>query len=144
MAGPVEAPVRGRAAAASAVVVVSSTSVVVVVSDGSLVGGGASTPVPINVTVTLRPSFESPVSDRMNVDASWWAPTSVGSGLGPRPGVETGIQSASGLRSTRRRSCALAATMIVEALIAMAPIAGGMVMPAQASAPAASGMARML
>jgi hypothetical protein len=45
---------------------------------------------------------------------------------------------------TRRTSCAFAATTIVEALIKMAPTAGGKTTPAQANAPAASGTATTL
>ena len=46
--------------------------------------------------------------------------------------------------ATRRSSWALRATTIVDRLIRTAPTAGGSVMPAQARAPAASGMATML
>jgi hypothetical protein len=49
-----------------------------------------------------------------------------------------------GRRSTRRRSWALRATTMVEALIRTAPRAGARVIPAQASTPAASGTARRL
>jgi class 3 adenylate cyclase len=49
-----------------------------------------------------------------------------------------------GLRSTPRRNWALMATTIVERLISTAAAAGGSDTPAQARAPAASGMARTL
>jgi len=49
-----------------------------------------------------------------------------------------------GLRSTPRRNWALMATTIVERLISTAAAAGGSDKPAQARAPAASGMARTL
>jgi hypothetical protein len=49
-----------------------------------------------------------------------------------------------GRRSTRRSSWALRATTIVDTLINTAAIAGDMAIPAQAKAPAASGMATML
>jgi hypothetical protein len=42
-------------------------------------------------------------------------------------------------RSTRRRSWALRATTMVDRLISTAPTAGGRVMPAEASTPAATG-----
>ncbi len=50
----------------------------------------------------------------------------------------------SGLRSTRRSSCAFSATTIVDRLISTAPAAGESTMPAKASTPAASGTARTL
>ena len=49
-----------------------------------------------------------------------------------------------GLRSSRRRSWALMATITVEALISTAAAAGARTIPAQAKAPAASGMAATL
>lgn len=49
-----------------------------------------------------------------------------------------------GRRSTRRSSCALSATTTVDRLISTAPAAIGNTIPAQASAPAASGMATTL
>ena len=49
-----------------------------------------------------------------------------------------------GVSCTRRRSWALRATTIVDRLISTAPTAGDSVIPAQASAPAASGMASTL
>ena len=51
---------------------------------------------------------------------------------------------ASGLSRTRRSSCALSATTIVDADISTAPTAGLSVNPAQASTPAASGIATTL
>ena len=55
-----------------------------------------------------------------------------------------GSSRAGGRSSTRRRSWALRATTMVETLIRIAARAGGMVMPAQMSAPAAMGIATML
>ena len=55
-----------------------------------------------------------------------------------------GCATLAGLRSSRRSSCALSATTIVERLIRSAPTAGGMVMPHGASTPAASGIASTL
>jgi hypothetical protein len=49
-----------------------------------------------------------------------------------------------GVRRTRRSSWAFAATTIVDTLISTAPIAGLNVIPAQASTPAASGIATTL
>src|SRR4051794_24217844 len=49
-----------------------------------------------------------------------------------------------GLKSRRRRSCALSATTMVETLIRMAPTAGGRMIPMGASTPAARGMASTL
>ena len=49
--------------------------------------------------------------------------------------------SSCGVNFTLRGSCALSATTIVEADISAAPMAGLNVNPAQASTPAASGMA---
>jgi hypothetical protein len=49
-----------------------------------------------------------------------------------------------GLSSSRRRNWALMATMTVEALMRAAAAAGASTIPAQARAPAASGMARTL
>jgi hypothetical protein len=49
-----------------------------------------------------------------------------------------------GRRSTRRRSWALRATTMVEALISTAPTAGARVTPAQARTPAATGTASRL
>ena len=49
-----------------------------------------------------------------------------------------------GRRSIRRSSSALKATTIVDADMSSAPAAGGIVIPAQASAPPASGMAATL
>jgi len=65
--------------------------------------------------------------------------------LHPRPTLTHG-QAASGwgVRSTRRRVWALRATTMVEALMRMAPTAGERVNPAQASTPAARGMATTL
>ncbi len=48
------------------------------------------------------------------------------------------------LRSTRRRSWALSATMIVDRLISTAPTAGASTIPTGASTPAASGTATTL
>ena len=59
-------------------------------------------------------------------------------------GSAPGIERYSTRRSTLRSSCALSATTMVERLMSTAPTSGPKVIPAHASAPAASGIASTL
>ena len=61
-----------------------------------------------------------------------------------RPRRSAAQSTGCGFSSVRRRSWALSATTIVDRLISTAPTAGERVMPAQANAPAASGIASRL
>src|SRR5699024_8502050 len=61
--------------------------------------------------------------------------------VGSRPG---GTDQSVGRRSTRRRSCALSATMIVDRLMRTAPTAGASTKPTGARTPEANGTAMTL
>ena len=67
-------------------------------------------------------------------------------GTSRQPCAATAVRPSAGVRPsrTRRRSCALAATMIVDALIAIAPTAIGRSSPKGTRTPAATGMATRL